>query len=184
MNLKLLLSLLIIVGMIFVNSCGGDEKQPELEKVESVDDLIQEIDTVKTQDTVVAVTPDEVVIKETPTTKTPETGGDKPAETAPAAKAGDYSSKPLEGTIVSLNGLVMGGNGKVSKAEAQALAGNGNLILFRATNGTVYFVYNEDGSFAGKRLANFAHNEKIGMLGKSKVINGINVFIMTLIESM
>jgi len=176
MNLKLLLSLLIIVGMIFVNSCGSDEKKPELEQVDSLDELIQELDTAETKDTVVAVTPEEVVIKETPKEKTPET--------TPVAKAGDYSSKPIEGNVVSLNGLVMGGNGKVSKAEAQALAGNGNLILFRATNGTVYFVYNEDGSFAGKRLANFAHNDKIGMLGKSKVVNGVNVFIMTLIESM
>jgi outer membrane protein assembly factor BamB len=179
MNLKLLLSLLIIVGMMFVNSCGSDEKQPELDKVDSVEDLIQEMDTVATEDTVVAIIPDEVVVK-----KTPETGSDKPAETTPVARAGDYSSKPLEGHVVSLNGLVMGGNGKVSKAEAQALAGNGNLILFRATNGTVYFVYNEDGTFAGKRLANFAHNDKIGMLGKSKVVNGVNVFMMTLIESM
>lgn len=186
MNLKYLLSLLIIAGMLLIVSCGGEEKQPELEKVESVDALIEELETKEevAEDTVV----EEVTITETPAVEEKALAGkteEKPAEeAAPAAKAGDYTKVPLEGTIVSLNALVMGGNGKVNKAEAQDLASKGNLILFRATNGTLYFVYNEDGSFAGKRLANFANNDKVGILGKGKVVDGVNTFVMTMIEGM
>ncbi|MBX3043419.1 MAG: hypothetical protein KIT33_05350 [Candidatus Kapabacteria bacterium] len=181
MNLRLLLSLLLIAGMIFVSSCGSEEKQPELDKIDSVDELIEEMEAPAEtiEDTVEAVieTPAEVKV-DADDTKKPA------AESTPQPKAGDYSTKPLEGTVVSLNALVMGGNGKVSKAEAQNLQSSGNLILFRATNGTVYFVYNEDGSFAGKRLANFANNDKVGLLGKAKTVNGINTFVMTLIEGM
>lgn len=186
MNFKLLLSLVIITGMIFINSCG-EEKQPELDTVDSVDALIEEMDSVENAqpDSVVV---DEVTIAETPAEETKaEAGSEKPAaatETVAAAKPGDYTTKPLEGTIVSLNSLVMGGDGKVSKADAQALVSKGNLVLFKATNGTVYFVYNEDGTFAGKRLAGYANNAKVGLLGKSKVVDGTNVFIMTLIEGM
>jgi hypothetical protein len=182
MNLKMMLSLLLISGMIFINSCGSDEKQPELESLDSVDELIEDLDSAKTD----SITKDEVVIAETPkeVDVVVETPSKEVADAAPVTKAGDYSTKPLEGSIVSLDGITMGGNGKVSKSEAQALVGKGNLVLFKATNGTVYFVYNEDGTFAGKRLAGYANNNKVGMLGKTKVVDGLNIFIMTLIEGM
>ncbi len=181
MKLKILLSLVLITGMIFISSCGEDEKQPELESVESVDALIEGLDSTDTD----SITTEDVVITETPAdAKEVETPSKEVVDAAPVAKAGDYLSKPLEGTIVSLDGIIMGGNGKVTKDGAKALVGKGNLILFRATNGTVYFVYNEDGTFASKRLAGYANNAKVGMLGKAKVIDGLNVFIMNMIEGM
>lgn len=184
MNLKLLISLLLVAGLIFISSCGKEEKQPELEKVESVDELMNDMDSVKTADSINKVIRDTVKATEKIAADKKEKEETDNTADVPTAKPGDYSTKPLEGTIVSLNGLVMGGSGNVNKAEAQGLAASGNLILFMATNGTVYFVYNEDGTFAGKKLANYANNQKVGMLGKSKNVGGLNIFIMTLIESM
>lgn len=94
-----------------------------------------------------------------------------------------YSQKPIVGQVVSLNDIVMGGKGTVSKDEAKRLAENGNPIVFKSGK-TIYFVYNEDGSFAGKKLANFAANEKVGVVGKTKKVNGLNVIIASMIESM
>jgi hypothetical protein len=93
------------------------------------------------------------------------------------------NAKPIKGQIVSFNSLVTGGSGKVTKDEAVKLADNGNPIVFKV-NKKIYFVYNDDGTFAGKKLAKYANSEFVGIIGKTKVINGINIIIMTMIDSM
>jgi len=95
--------------------------------------------------------------------------------------------KPLKGKIVSLNDIVGGGTGKVNKEQAQELAEKGNPIVFMVGNGKsakIYFVYNEDGTFAGKKLAKYANNENVGIIGKIKKVNGLNIIIAETIESM
>ncbi|MFP4368289.1 MAG: hypothetical protein ACLFR2_01775 [Candidatus Kapaibacterium sp.] len=101
------------------------------------------------------------------------------AETIPS----DYSNSPLVGYVVSMNNLAMGGDGKVTRAQAKQLVENNQPLLFRADN-RVYFVYNADGSFAAPQLANFGGLDRVGLLGEVNVVNGQNVFIMTKIESM
>lgn len=181
MNLKSIFSLLLLIVMITFISCGKEEPKPELEKVESVDDLIQELDDSANKADDVIITQD--------TSKA--VAGNTPQQTAPAAEdvvaapvSSDYSKKPLQGTVVSLNDIVMGGNGKINKQAAQSLVASGNFVVLKAVDGNIYFVYNEDGTFASKRLAGYANNEKVGLLGKAKTIDGINVFIMNLIEAM
>ncbi len=93
------------------------------------------------------------------------------------------STKTIKGQVISLNDLVLNGNGRVTKEQAQELANNGNPIVF-LSNRTVYFVYNEDGSFAGKRLANFANNKTVGIVGITRKVNGLNIIIANMIESM
>jgi hypothetical protein len=96
-------------------------------------------------------------------------------------------AKPMKGQVASLNDLVLGGTGKVDKAKAMELAEKGSPIVFITGKGKtakVYFVYNEDGSFAGKNLAKFAANEFIGIVGKVKKVNGLNILIAEKIESM
>jgi len=93
------------------------------------------------------------------------------------------SSKPIKGQVVSLNDLVLNGKGRITKDQAKELAEQGNPIVFLSGK-TVYFVYNEDGSFAGKRLANYANNEVVGIVGKTKKVNGLNIIIASIIESM
>lgn len=93
------------------------------------------------------------------------------------------AQKPIKGTVVSLNDIVMGGKGIVSKDEAKKLAENGNAIVFKSGK-KIYFVYNEDGTFAGKKLANYAESTSVGIVGKTKTVNGINIIIMSMIDNM
>ncbi|HRP01509.1 MAG TPA: hypothetical protein PLE30_02565 [Candidatus Kapabacteria bacterium] len=93
------------------------------------------------------------------------------------------SPKPIKGQVVSLNDIVIGGKGTITKDQAKELAEKGNPIVFKSGK-TIYFVYNEDGSFAGKKLASYANNATVGIVGKTKKVNGINIIIATIIESM
>lgn len=94
-----------------------------------------------------------------------------------------FSQKPIKGQVVSFNDLVMGGKGKVTKEQATQLAESGNPIVFKSGK-KIYFVYNDDGTFAGKKLAKYANNEFVGIVGKVKKVNGIDIIIATMIDSM
>ena len=94
-----------------------------------------------------------------------------------------YSQKPIQGQVVSFNDIVKGGKGTVTKEEAKTLAENGNPIVFKSGK-KIYFVYNEDGTFASKKLANYANNAKVGIVGKTKKVNGIDIIIASMIDSM
>lgn len=95
--------------------------------------------------------------------------------------------KPIKGRVASLNAIITGGDGKVERATALELAEKGNPIVFVVGTGKkakIYFVYNEDGSFGGKNLAKYANNTNVGIVGKTKVVNGVNIIIASMIESM
>ncbi len=97
------------------------------------------------------------------------------------------SPKPMKGQVASLNDLILGGSGKVDKEKATELAEKGNPIVFITGTGKkakVYFVYNEDGTFAGKKLAKYANNTNVGIIGKVKKVNGLNILIAESIDSM
>jgi hypothetical protein len=93
------------------------------------------------------------------------------------------AQKPIQGQVVSLNDIVMGGKGKVTKEQALKLVETGNPVVFKSGK-KIYFVFNEDGSFAGKKLANFANSEKVGIMGKAKKVNGVDIIIMSMIDAM
>lgn len=97
------------------------------------------------------------------------------------------SSKPIKGRVVSLVQMFLDKVGKVTKEEAMKQAEEGKPIVFLVGKGKkakVYFVFNEDGSFAGKKLAKFADNKFVGIVGKTKIINGLNFIVAEIIESM
>ncbi|MFN3306010.1 MAG: hypothetical protein ACK42Z_02350 [Candidatus Kapaibacteriota bacterium] len=97
------------------------------------------------------------------------------------------SGKPLKGKVISLAKFILDGKGNVSKDEAIKEAEDGKPIVFLVGEGKkakIYFVFNEDGSFASKKLAKFADNKFVGIVGKSKVVNGLNIIIAEMIESM
>lgn len=98
--------------------------------------------------------------------------------TAKTGKTSTSSSvKPtLKGYVASLNDLNMGGDGKVTAAQAQNLLDKGQLLVLKATNGHIYMVYNTDGSFAGKKLSKLAGGD-IGIVGKLKSIHGVRVIL-------
>lgn len=164
---------LLVGALMFAFVACGDKKEEAPLPEESIEDIIESVETTPEAIDTVAIVPDTVA-------ETPKKDASKP--TAPAAPA-DTKNKPLEGYVASLDGLVQGGTGKVSKADANAIVGRGGILVFKSGN-KVYFVYNEDGSFASKRLASFASADKVGILGKSQSKGGINMFIMTHIDAM
>ncbi|MGC9078650.1 MAG: hypothetical protein ACP5I9_07855 [Candidatus Kapaibacteriota bacterium] len=97
------------------------------------------------------------------------------------------SSKPLKGKVISLAKFILDGKGAVDKVEATKEADEGKPIVFLVGEGKkakIYFVFNEDGSFASKKLAKYADNKFVGIVGKTKVVNGLNIIIAEMIESM
>lgn len=96
--------------------------------------------------------------------------------------------KPIKGRVASFTDIViMGGDGTVDKAKATEMAEKGQPIVFVVGTGKsakIYFVFNEDGTYGGKNLAKYANNKFIGIIGKTKKVNGINIIIATQIESM
>lgn len=101
-------------------------------------------------------------------------------DAAAAAKA----PKPLKGQIVSLDDVIKGNKElQLTKSKAQELLKAGTPLVFLYKN-KVYFVQNEDGTFAFQKLAGYAHNQYVGIVGKTKTVKGINYIIMTSIESM
>lgn len=97
------------------------------------------------------------------------------------------SKKPIEGKVVSMNDLAIGSFQTWTKDAAEAEAAKGTPFVFMSGTGKkakIYFVYNEDGTFASKKLAKYAHNAKVGIVGSVKKVNGINILIMELIDTM
>lgn len=121
-----------------------------------------------------------VKVKTKETTKVTET----PQTTRSKAKK---LGKPIKGKVVSLAQMLLDKVGKVTKEEAMKQAEEGKPIVFLVGEGKkakIYFVFNEDGSFAGKKLAKFADNKFVGIVGKTQSINGLNIIVAEIIESM
>lgn len=92
-------------------------------------------------------------------------------------------TKPVKGQVISFNDYVQGGTGIITKEQAKDLAEKGNPIVLKSGK-TIYFVYNADGSFASKKLANYADNKTVGVVGKTKKSKGFNYIIADIIEGM
>ncbi len=157
---------------IAVISCG-DNKEPKEEVTP-----IEEIQKEEAQEVPPAPEVDETTIEpEAP--KAEEAAEVKPkAEKAkPAAKD---PKAPMMGRVVSLNKILASADGAVTKAEAKQLLKRKQLVVFQegsSASGKIYFVYNADGSFAGKKLAKNADNKMIGIIGNIKKIKGVSIII-------
>ncbi|MCE5305874.1 MAG: hypothetical protein ABFD61_02130 [Chloroherpetonaceae bacterium] len=95
--------------------------------------------------------------------------------------------KPIVGKVVSLNEVATGNFRTWTKMEADTAATHGTpfvLLVGTGSSAKVYIVLFEDGSFAGKQLAKYAFNKKVGIVGKTKVKNKLNFIIAEKIESM
>ena len=110
--------------------------------------------------------------------------GETPKKEDKKAKS---AAKPIKGKVVSLTNVIMGKAGSVSKDEAMKMADKGDPIVFmvgEGKKGKIYFVYNTDGTFGSKNLAKYAANKFVGIVGKTKTVNGINYIVAEMIESM
>ncbi len=90
---------------------------------------------------------------------------------APANFKADF-----EGHVVSIEKLLVDGNGKIDSKTAEAILPYGKPIGFLA-NGKVYIVYTSGGNYAGNKLAAMADASKIGIAGKVKTVKGLNIII-------
>lgn len=134
------------------------------------------------------------LMEDTNSDSLPETGGTINSDTVkpqPEAiekteikeSSADYTKKPLIGVVISLDAVIKGDNTKINKQQAKEIADKGGILVVKAGE-QVYFVYFDDGTFGSKRLAGFAVYNKIGLIGKAKVVDGMNIFIASLIEEM
>lgn len=88
-----------------------------------------------------------------------------------------------KGKVVDLVSVLKGGDGKITKAEAEKLVADGKPIAFES-NGKIYFIYSEGGSSMNSKLAKYAQAETVGIKGKLKKVNGLNIIISTFMNAM
>lgn len=80
------------------------------------------------------------------------------------------------GHVVSIEKLLLDGNGKIDSKTAAKILPYGKPIAF-FSNGTAYIVYTAGGNYAGKKLAAMADASKIGIAGKVQTIKGLKYII-------
>ena len=103
----------------------------------------------------------------------------------PTTSEAAAATKPMKGKVVSLDDVVKGKKDlQLNKEKAKELFEQGSPLVF-LYNKKIYFVQTESGDFAFKKLADYAHKQNVGIVGKIKpAVYGINVIIMSNIESM
>lgn len=108
---------------------------------------------------------------------------EKATTTTQTTQKTEPAAEVIKGSIVSLKGLVLGTDGKVSKDEALKLAQKGDPVVF-LHNGKVYFPFHENGAFAYEKVAELANRTNVGIVGKIQTKNGINSVIVSRIVSL
>jgi hypothetical protein len=171
--MKRITTLLIIItfSMLLIYSCGEkkqDAPQETIEKQEQAPEITK-------SDSVGPAVSESVDQFETTT-------GDAPVQDEPSAKF-DFSKNPLKCKIVLLDDLATGNHRKLSKDIAKDLVAQGKILVVKDDSGNIFFLYNEDGTFASKRLAGYCNNNYIIVVGKYKKVNDINTIIVTAMES-
>ena len=102
-------------------------------------------------------------------------------------KADDKSNKPTKGYVASLKSIMSGGDGKVTSVKAKELVSNCDPLVLAVGSGKkikVYFIYLKDGSFAEKKLADYADAKAVGVFGKIISANGMNMISADAIKPM
>ncbi len=169
---KIVLSFFVVLLAFAIVSCGGEKKEEPAGDTSMEQMDTQEPETMEEQapDTAdIGDIQDEEVQKE-------EMKEEKKESPKEEKKAMADPNVPIEGTVVSLYGLVTSGKMEVNKAEAIDLVNRDQLLGFKDSKGTIWIVYNTDGSYAGKNLARHADG-KLGIKGKKRNIKGANILI-------
>jgi len=163
--MKNLMLILMAISLFAMVSCGGDSKDVAPETEPTTEAVVE--DTEKVEETpAVEETTEETVAEET--TQISES----PAkESAPATE----QKSSWTGNVVNLNAVAIGGDASLTAERAEDLTKRGQLLGFMANN-QVYFVYNQDGTYASKKLAKSAGSQ-VKISGTAKKMNGINILI-------
>jgi len=162
----LIISLLVVSGMLFF-ACGETKKDSA--KSETEQQVSKEERQVGSSGNTENVQPDKTFLAEAPEAVEPEIK--------------DYTKVALRCQIILLDDAAMGKFRKLTKPMALDLVQQGKMLVVRAENGAIFFVYNKDKTFGGDNLARFAANDYIGILGKTKYEYGLNIIFAEYIES-
>jgi len=169
MKKTLLISGCLIFILLLLNSCGETKKESASEESKgniSSGKTSEETGSSQKKDDI----PEGVTIL-----------GEAPEAVEPEKK--DYTKEALRCQIVLLEDAVSGKFRKLTKPSALEFTEQGKILVVRAENGAIFFVYNEDGSFGSKNLARYAANDFIGILGKTKYKYDLNFIFAEYIES-
>ncbi len=174
--------MLVVMASVLFISCNEnktpEEKTKEVTKDKAAADNFDDLVAGSTNDTL-----KQEAESESKTTAETTAAEKTEANETTSVKGNDYSKTPLVGEIVVLTDLGTGNFRKLTKESAKSLVSQGHTLVLKVGQ-AIYFVYNEDGSSASKKLSGYANNVKIGMIGKAKVVDGVNIFIASMIESM
>lgn len=91
----------------------------------------------------------------------------------------DAQSKEFKGKVVSINKIVVGQEAGIDKAKATTLFEKSQplgLMVGTGKKAKLYLVYNSDGSYAGKKMAELADGEVV-VKGKTKTVQGLQIII-------
>jgi len=178
------------ISLFIISSCGSQKKEePKEIKVEKKaetkveNEEKEENEENEAMETKVEVNENE---EKEETVKT-ELGNAPKAEESKLEmkKEIDNSKTPMKCQITSLSNAVLQNTfTMMGKKLAKQMVAKGKILVVVNQKGKIYFVYNQDGSFASKKLAKYAANQYIGIIGKRKKINGVNIIIAEMIESM
>lgn len=175
------------ISSLIILSCGSPKKEEPINKEQSQLNVEKKSDVkIEKEDTEEAVTETKLEEKEEEKVET-KLGTPPQAEESKLEmkKELDNSKSPMKCQIVQLSKAVLSNSfSMMGKKIAKELVAKGKILVVVNQHGKIYFVYNQDGSFAGKKLAKYAANKFIGIIGKRKTINGVNIIIAEKIESM
>ena len=96
----------------------------------------------------------------------------KQLPTKTVKKSAKKAMPEFSGKIISLNDLIMVDNGDVTPEKAAELANSGQPLVFMNTDGRVYFLYDKDGKFMSKELAEYA-GKNVSVTGTDEIVDGI-----------
>lgn len=162
-----------LVSIIMISSCGEPQKEKTKNiVVDSKSSSSQEQPPGKSVSVDVRSNQQEAVT----------TTGDAPIAEPPGKY--DFSRNPLICSIILFDDIPRGKHTKLNKGKAKAMAEQGKMFVVKSAEGAIFFVLNEDGTFASKRLAGYCNNKKIGIIGKTYQIDEINIIVAQLMESM
>lgn len=88
-------------------------------------------------------------------------------------------AKEFKGKVVSINKIVVGQDASIDKAKATTLFEKSQplgLMVGTGKKAKLYVVFNSDGTYAGKKMAELADGE-ITIKGKTKTMQGLQVII-------
>lgn len=106
-----------------------------------------------------------------------------PANVSKVATAGideitsSKSDYKYVGHVCELAKEMQGRDGKLTKDKAMKVFAKAQPLVLKTEKGKIYFVFNTDGSYAGKKLAAYAGPSLLGINGKLKKVNGMSIII-------